>query len=386
MAIPKRWDQAAHAEWEAKRPNHALDRLMGLLNAVPNPPVDLALQAAYYLFLLSAYDPARHILETAAKANPDHLQLLLNLAVLQSRTRADVEARKTLEHYVELGGNDVAAFDGLCTACHRTGDDESARSWGRRAIEEKTRLAEASAAPLKLGKPRRAGRSVVAFSLWGDNPRYLRGALHNAMRAPMVYPGFTCRFYLDRSVPADLGAALEQLGSEIVMDDGEPSTRHRLTRRFLVADDPAVATYLVRDCDSLINVREAAAVGLWLDSDKSFHVMRDWWTHTDPILAGMWGGRGGVLPPLAPLLDGYKSGRMETPHWDQWFLRDRVWPSVRPHALVHDRLFATDGSLPFPGREPPGNLHVGQDEYAVRRGPQAAELAPFAARVPSLGL
>ena len=33
------------------------------------------------------------------------------------------------------------AFDGLCAACHRTGDDDAAREWGRRSIEEKTRLA-----------------------------------------------------------------------------------------------------------------------------------------------------------------------------------------------------------------------------------------------------
>ena len=100
----------------------------------------------------------------------------------------------------------------------------------------------------------------------------------------------------------------------------------------------------------------------------------------------MWGGLGGVLPALEPLIETYKSGVMETANWDQWFLRDRVWPSVRKRALVHDRLFGTEGSRPFPGAEPLGNLHVGQNEAAVRAEQQANELAPFKTKVPSLQL
>ena len=241
-------------------------------------------------------------------------------------------------------------------------------------------------AKAKARQTAQAGRDIISFSLWGDQPRYLRGALHNALRARLVYPGFTCRFYVDNSVPPDLVAALEGQGAEINSEQGEPTNRHRLTRRFLVADDEGVARYLVRDCDSLVNAREAAAVNVWLEGDAAFHVMRDWWTHTDPILAGMWGGRGGVLPPLAPLIDSYRSKQVETPNWDQWFLRDCVWPAIRTVSLVHDRLFETENSTPFPGIEPQGNLHVGQNEFAVRKAQQAEELARFKANVPSLKL
>lgn len=385
MSVPKAWDQQAHADWIAGRKGPALQRLLPRLAERASTPA-LPLQAAYYLFLDGAHEPARAILTQAASVFPDDPQLLLNLAVLHSRTGHDAEARHLLERYLELGGKETAAYDGLCIACHRLGDDEAARKWGERAIEEKTREASANAPNLKLGESRREGAQIISFSLWGDHPRYLRGALHNALRARQVYPGWRCRFYVDASVPSDLLAAFGGLGAELVMDEGEPPTRDRLTRRFLVADDPGVAYYLVRDCDSLINAREAAAVGVWLDSGKAFHVMRDWWTHTDPILAGMWGGRGGVLPPMGPLIQSYRSKTVETPNWDQWFLRDRIWPGIRGQSLVHDRLFVTDGSQPFPGQTPPGNLHVGQNEYAVRKAEQAAELAGFREKVPSLGL
>lgn len=382
---PKGWDRKAHEQWLAKQPQDALKILFERLNG-PAESAELALQLGYYMFLDGAYGPAREILETAESRFPDNPQLLLNLAVLQSRTSGHAEARRTLERYIELGGHEPSAYDGLCAACHKLGDDEAARGWGERAIEEKGRIAASTSPGFALSEPRQDGRKIISFSLWGTNPRYLRGALHNLVRAGFVYPGFKCRFYVDASVPSDLLDALQSAGAELKMDDGEPSNRHRLTRRFLVADDPDVARYLVRDCDSLVNAREAAAVSAWLDSGKPFHVMRDWWTHTDPILAGMWGGTGGVLPSIAPMIEAYRAKEIETPNWDQWFLRDRIWPSIREASLVHDRLFVTEGSRPFPGILPAGNLHVGQNEFAVRKAEQAAELARFKTSVPSLKL
>lgn len=386
MGLPKGWDAEAHSEWEAGRRAEAVGRTLTVLHNARPATAELALQAGYYLFLIGDHPLARQILEAVRTSYPDHLELLLNLAVLQDRTKDPAAARATLEHYVALGGSDPNGFDGLCAACHRTGDDEAAREWGRRSIEEKTRLAAKSAPALKLGKPRKESAKIIAFSLWGPNPRYLRGALHNCVRASLLYPGFRCRFYVDHSVPADLLDALAAQGAELIVEEGEPSQRRRLTRRFLVADDASVAIYLVRDCDSLVNAREAAAVGEWLDSGKAIHAMRDWWTHTDPMLAGMWGGLGGVLPPLELMIESYKAGVLETPNWDQWFLRDRIWPGVREVALVHDRLFATEGARPFPGPAPTGNLHVGQNEFVVRAEQQAQELAPFKSKVPSLQL
>src|SRR5262249_55665739 len=46
------------------------------------------------------------------------------------------------------------------------------------------------------------GKRVIAFSLWGREPRYLVGAVRNAELAARVYPGWTCRFYVGRSVPS----------------------------------------------------------------------------------------------------------------------------------------------------------------------------------------
>jgi hypothetical protein len=112
--------------------------------------------------------------------------------------------------------------------------------------------------------------------------------------------------------------------------------------------------------------------------------MRDWWTHTDLVLAGMWGGVAGVLPPMAELLDRYVPPTLDTPNIDQWFLRDSVWPFVRQSCLAHDRCFRMPGSVPMPGPAPSGNRHVGQSEYSVDEATQARLLAAWIERYPCL--
>jgi hypothetical protein len=104
--------------------------------------------------------------------------------------------------------------------------------------------------------------------------------------------------------------------------------------------------------------------------------MRDWWTHTDLLLAGMWGGIAGVLPNLKNLLDHYRPPTMDTATIDQQFLRERIWDGVRRSVLVHDRYYRSAHSQPWPDPTPAGDCHVGQDEFHAQRARQQAWLAP----------
>ena len=44
---------------------------------------------------------------------------------------------------------------------------------------------------------------IISYGLYGANPRYVVGVLRNAELAPLVYPGWKVRVYLDRTVPAE---------------------------------------------------------------------------------------------------------------------------------------------------------------------------------------
>ena len=61
---------------------------------------------------------------------------------------------------------------------------------------------------------------------------------------------------------------------------------NRMNWRLLPLIDPLVDRWMSRDTDSEVGERESAAVHQWLDSDQTFHVMRDHPAHSHPIMGG----------------------------------------------------------------------------------------------------
>jgi GR25 family glycosyltransferase involved in LPS biosynthesis len=391
MTVPSRkdgWQDSAHQLWQQGQRQEAIDQLLTLINAsAPAVPKPLGLQLVYYVFLLGDLAGAENFLRNLLAIHPEDPEIIENLAVMISRQgeRAS-EAASLFEQACELRPDSVNAWDGLASARSTSGDDQRARQAGERSLALKTVAAKplsgwappAGGVQAFLQRPGQASRiHCISFSIWGTNPRYRRGALRNALLIPELSPGWRARFHLDDSVPEAFIVLLQSLGAEVQRMPAGGSLRQKLCWRFLVANDPGVGRFLVRDCDSVVSQREVRAVEQWLDSDRWFHVMRDWWSHTDPILAGLWGGISGVLPDLQGLLAAYTPTALETANVDQWFLRDGLWGSIRPHALIHDRCYRSEGSQPWPDADPSGNLHVGQDEFALRRSQQAAWLHPW---------
>ena len=216
--LPKGWDEEAHAHWLANRRHDAINRILIPINEQSQkPPKPLLAQFAYYLFLLPDYRAAAGVLARASTLYPDDLEVQLNLATAQSRAKDHDAAVATAEAYIAKGGSDANLFDMLAHSQYRRGKPDEARQAGERSLAIKD---EQAAAPegSKLNpipadteeKPR-----IISFSLWGSNPRYLRGALHNVIAARRIYPDWTCRFYVDSSVDAGFAGALKGEGAEI---------------------------------------------------------------------------------------------------------------------------------------------------------------------------
>lgn len=137
--------------------------------------------------------------------------------------------------------------------------------------------------------------------------------------------------------------------------------------RFLALDDAQAQRILFRDADSVISEREAEAVAQWLASDKHFHALRDNGTHTELLLAGLWGVVGGALPPLAQLARLFFAEPVASRHFaDQHFLRRYVWPYARRSLLQHDSMFGFLDAAGFPGGPMPEDFHVGYAEGSPR--------------------
>lgn len=195
-----------------------------------------------------------------------------------------------------------------------------------------------------------ATKRVVAFSLYGSNPRYTSGAAENARRAAVFFPGWIARFYYDNSVPVPIVAELRAANNvELVnMTDSANVYANKRMWRFLVATDTTVARYTVRDIDSRLSARDRDAVALWELSGKSFHTMRDHPSHCSSsmaMLGGMWGGTK-LLPALSRGIQTTTSGFYD----DQLLLHQVVWPFVQSDCLQIAsfccNLFGS--SVPFP--------------------------------------
>ncbi len=328
-------------------------------------------------------------LEAGLEHYPDHPRLLVNHAGALCRMGRFAEARTAYERIMASGISDHSIYDGLANALGHTGDTIRARLFGTMAlgIKESRALSGASPAQLNHSIDPRGKKRIISFSLFGSKPRYLRGALLNLIAARDLYPGWTCRFYVDDSVDESFRNVIAEEGAELVMDDrGNADRRWKLSRRFLVNDDPGVGFFLVRDADSVIMEREAAAVAEWLDSGEPFHVMRGWFTHTDVMLAGMWGGVAGVFPDMAGAIGNFSLKVPANSNWDQHLLLALVWPAIRDDVLVHDRYFDSHRARRFPGPVPKGTVHVGQNEYSEGKTRSGELLSAYAGRIPALGI
>lgn len=218
---------------------------------------------------------------------------------------------------------------------------------------------------------------IVSFSLWGSIPKYTIGAIRNAELVHKIYPGWTARFYCGTTVPSESITALQRLGAEIIYRDDCDDNRGMFWR-FLALSDPRATHIIFRDTDSRLNMREAAAVGAWVDSGKCGHIMRDHPQHPHLILGGMWGCRGQIFSDIEAQIREFSP--LDAYNQDQLFLAQAIYPELKKRGLmIHDsctliNVFARD----FPTARNKHFNFVGEiiDENECRNG-QWEEVVKF---------
>ncbi len=345
-----------------------------MVSAVPGG-VDPLKRLALYCYSAGEHAGALEALGRLKSLVPEDLEVIENIGVILRLGGRTEEAVENLLEVHRLDPARVNVCDALAHCYASLGRDVEMQRFGRCSLELKDGEA-AKRDPLRVVPetapppfvPGERNRHVISFSLWGANPRYLQGALRNSIAVIDVYPDWICRFYCDDSVPPAILNQIRGNGAEVVMRPRPEVFYEGLLWRFEVINDPGISHFLVRDCDSVVNVKERVAVDEWLQSGKWFHSMRDFASHTEVILAGMWGGVAGVLPAVEELRSEFKPLTAPTRTFDQHLLRDCVWPIVRQSVLIHDSVYTGClGSVPFSlfGGLPPKN-HIGQNEAAVR--------------------
>jgi hypothetical protein len=186
---------------------------------------------------------------------------------------------------------------------------------------------------------------VISFSLWGQYERYFIGAFRNCELALKLYPGWECFFYIRSDSNRNYIDKLRSYPNSNVIEMESLDNKRGLFWRFMPAFDKSIDVTIVRDCDSRLSERESLAVDQWIQSDRSFHIMRDHPYHNTEILGGMWGiknksidlGENLTLDIISTYKDEYQE--------DQRYLREKIWPIVKNDCMIHDEFF---GGIKFP--------------------------------------
>ncbi|KFB10582.1 tetratricopeptide repeat protein [Nitratireductor basaltis] len=311
------------------------------------------------------FNAAFKVVERGLRLVPTHPTLWRDAAACMIHMRNWEQALRCASRAHELEPENYQALDSLAHASGMLGDPAAASNYGRRALElrdvafrtPKTAWRVTAPPPFE---PLARGRNVISFSLFGSDPKYCETAIANAEARPAVYPEWSMRFHVNDSVPHHVIDRLLSLGAEIHYMRGEQAQWPGPMWRFLAYDDPDVDRVMFRDADSIIGERESAATREWVESGKSFHIIRDFCSHTELILAGLWSAARGALPPMHDMIGDFVARGVKSRHFaDQYFLREYVWPLARGHMLQHDSLFGFGPFKQIPAEPDPGGHHIG---------------------------
>ncbi|TPU39168.1 tetratricopeptide repeat protein [Acinetobacter baumannii] len=342
------------------------------MNKILNQHFNAFKQAAAQGDYVKAY---QHV-KKAVSLVPGHPGALSDLAYTELRLRRYGDAYQHYMQAIKASGSNVNTnlYDGLTEVCHHLNKKEEKIKFGRLAISTKKELTKNEPAlNIPTHKPvpfsSNPQENIIAFSLFGANPRYCETSILNTKLAQEIYPEWTCRYYVDESVPELVQQRLQANGAQVVHVSPTQKQLSGLFWRFLVMDDPVVKRFLVRDADSIVSYREKAAVDAWLKSDQWFHLMRDSYSHTELILAGMWGGCTGIFHNIeAHIRDYVATGRYpDNRVIDQHYLRYCIWPTLKQSVLVNDSQQFDENSADFPVydltsmQNDQDNFHVGMD-------------------------
>jgi len=191
-------------------------------------------------------------------------------------------------------------------------------------------------------------KQVISYSLYGQQAKFLVGAIKNAQLAQRFFPGFTVRFYIGNSVPTWCRSTLALFPNvELIPVDEREDSVARLWR-FRAIFDPEVNVVLSRDADARLSYREALAHQEFMDSQYDFHIIRDHPTgHGYLISAGMFACKTANMGFFKTLLD--QTTLRDTYMQDQEFLSNAIYPNIMEKSLVHDPYY--NYPAPYPSKK-----------------------------------
>ncbi|MGN7072629.1 tetratricopeptide repeat protein, partial [Neisseria sp. P0001.S004] len=240
-----------------------------------NEKIQQKFEQAYHSFIEEEnYEEALKRAEILCLLNPQSVEYHHKVAyayLKQLKWEKAIEAEmKTLE----LDSTYIPALDLLAHAYGALDNWEKTGFYGHQALVLKDKAIPDLEHEIIPTPAPKNGKRIISFSLFGNNSKYIEPAVLNTQLAPVLFPGWTCRFYVDDSVSAEAIQRFRNNGAEVIKVGAPLDNWPGTMWRFLAINDPEVEYVIFRDADSIICYRDAAAVSEWIKSSTLFHTIR----------------------------------------------------------------------------------------------------------------
>lgn len=180
----------------------------------------------------------------------------------------------------------------------------------------------------------------ISYSLFGSDRRYMDGLLQCIAANRLLYPEWECIVYYDESINPKWIKELEREPVKIE-PRGARTKWDGLYWRFEVYDRSDCECAIIRDTDSIPDVRERDLTLEWLRSEKKIHIIRDHPNHNWPINAGMWGARGTFPFKFQTVINKWKWKQAKC--GDQHLLRRVIYRKYYKESFIHTCYIAFKG-------------------------------------------
>lgn len=115
----------------------------------------------------------------------------------------------------ELDSTYIPALDLLAHAYGALDNWEKTGFYGHQALVLKDKaIPDLEHEIIPIPAPKN-GKRIISFSLFGNNSKYIEPAVLNTQLAPVLFPGWTCRFYVNDSVSAEAIQRFRNNGAEV---------------------------------------------------------------------------------------------------------------------------------------------------------------------------
>ena len=189
-------------------------------------------------------------------------------------------------------------------------------------------------------------KKIISFSLYGDLDRYCVGMIENIDIITVRYPDWGIHVYY-HNIPDHILLILKSKRNTTLIECQSNGYKWEgMFWRFYPIESTDIDIFLSRDADSRISDREMDLINEWIESDKTFHIIRDHPGHRIEILGGTFGIKnkpfqikakeGGFQP-----IDYYKNQYYERYHKDvekqpdQTFLTEFIYPLIKDDNVSH---------------------------------------------------